>query len=307
MGRRGPSRGVDRLHGVLVVDKPAGPTSAAVVALVRRALGAASVGHTGTLDPMATGVLPLVLGEATKLAGHLLADDKEYEGELELGFQTDTLDLEGQVLHRAPVEAVREVTRAAVEAGLVTLTGELLQRPPLFSALHHEGRRLHEIARAGETVTPALRPVRVDRFTLLSFDSPRARFVVACGKGTYVRSLVRDLGERLGVGATLVALRRTRAGRFSLADAISLDEVALLAQARLVTPSDAVGQLPQVLLTAADLVHVQHGRQLFAPPGLTPGAAVRLVTEQGTLAALAEERAGRLAYLRVMTYAEPTP
>ena len=136
---------LDRLDGVLVVDKPAGMTSAHVVARVKRVLRADRVGHTGTLDPMATGVLPIVLGEATKLAGYLLADDKVYDGELELGFETDTLDVEGQVLRRSPVP---ELSLGEIEEALARLTGEIDQIPPMYSALKHEGKRLHELARS---------------------------------------------------------------------------------------------------------------------------------------------------------------
>jgi tRNA pseudouridine55 synthase len=298
------------VHGIVVVDKPAGLTSADVVAEVKRRLGADRVGHTGTLDPMATGVLPIAIGEATKLAPFLLADDKTYEGELELGVTTDTLDAEGTVTARADAS---QVTEAALRDALAAWVGEHVQVPPMFSALRQGGRRLHELARAGVEVERAARPVRIDRLELLGFapqgdptgrpaspaltdlGAPRARFAVACGKGTYVRALVRDVGAALGCGATLTALRRTRAGRFTLADAVALADAH---RARPIDLAVAVDDLPAVALDAAGMRAVRHGQPLPAPG---PGR-FRLLTPSGQLAALADVREGRLVYLRVFNY-----
>jgi len=291
------------LHGVLVIDKPRGLSSAQVVARVRRALHEKSAGHTGTLDPMATGVLPIVLGEATKIAGFLLADDKAYEGELELGVSTDTLDAEGQVLARADWQHVDE---AAVRAALAGLTGELRQVPPMHSALKQDGKRLYELARAGHEVERQARPVRIDRFELLELAPPRLRFAVDCSKGTYVRSLARDLGEALGCGATLTALRRTRSGRFSLADAVPLtDDLAAAARDRLVRPAAAIDHLPAWPISDAEAARVAQGQRLPLPPEATEGTIWRLLTPSGALAAVAEARAAgegvlKAAYLRVM-------
>jgi tRNA pseudouridine55 synthase len=282
-------------HGLLILDKPSGMTSHDVVAAVRKRLRTREVGHTGTLDPMATGVLPLVVGEATKLAPYLAADDKEYEGELELGVQTDTLDAEGEVTARAPSE---HVTADALREAFGVLTGPIQQVPPMFSALKRDGRRLHELARAGEQVALDPRPVRVDRFELVGFASPRARFVVACSKGTYVRSLVRDAGAALGCGAILTALRRTRAGRFTLADAVPLDGVE--ATTSLISLANAVAHLPGLTLTDEQLVAVSHGRPLPATSA-SPGP-LRFLTPGGDLAALVEGRDGKFVYLRVFNY-----
>jgi tRNA pseudouridine55 synthase len=286
------------LHGVLVVDKPGGMTSAHVVARVRRALGEKSIGHTGTLDPMATGVLPLVIGEGTKIAQFLLADDKQYEGELELGVVTDTLDVEGQVLARRDPAGIDE---GAVRAAMGRLTGELSQVPPAYSALKQDGVRAHERARAGLAVELAPRPVRVDRFALSDFAAPRARFVVDCSKGTYVRSLVRDLGEALGCGATLTALRRTRAGRFDLAQAISLEQVGDPAsRARVIPPAAALDHLPAWHLSATEAARVAQGQRLPLPPDSSPGQLFRMLAPGGALAALGQVGPdGRLLYLRV--------
>jgi tRNA pseudouridine55 synthase len=285
------------LHGVLVVDKPPRLTSAAVVAKVKHALGARSVGHTGTLDPMATGVLPIVLGEATKLATFLIAEDKAYDGELELGFTTDTLDADGQVTARRDPTGV---TREALEAAMATWLGEKQQIPPMYSALKQDGKRLHELARAGVEVEREPRAIRIDRFALESFTPPRARFTVECSKGTYVRSLVRDVGEALGCGATLTALRRTRSGRFTLADAVPLDR---LDPERLVAPPDAVDHLPAIRLDGDGVTRVRHGK-----PIRSEGQGMfRLLTPAGALAAVAEGDGTQLRTLRVFNYGLTAP
>jgi tRNA pseudouridine55 synthase len=286
------------LHGVLVIDKPRGLTSADVVARVKRALRSPSVGHTGTLDPLATGVLPVVVGEGTKLAPLLLADDKEYEGELELGITTDTLDGEGTVVARAPADGV---TAAAVAGALAAWVGAREQIPPAHSALRVGGRRAYELARRGDLVEIPARPIRIDRFELLGFEAPRARFRVACGKGTYVRALVRDVGAGLGCGATLTALRRTRAGSFTLADAQPLDHLDPAAPG-LIPPPRALAHLAAIDLDAAGLVAVGHGRRLPAPADATPGQMFRLLTPSGDLAAVAQVEANLLSYVRVFLY-----
>jgi tRNA pseudouridine55 synthase len=284
-------------HGVLVVDKPIGLTSADVVARVKKALGARRVGHTGTLDPMATGVLPIVLGEATKLAAYLLAEDKEYEGELLLGVTTDTLDALGRVVDERDATGVREPTLcAAIEA----LVGDIDQVPPMYSALKQGGRRLYDLARKGIDVERAPRRIRIDRFELLAFAPPRASFRVACSKGTYVRSLVRDVGEILGVGAHLSALRRTRAGAFDLGRALPLDS--LNASSPLVSPPDAVAHLPALCLATPDLARVVRGQPLPRPEGVSEEQVLRLLSSSGSLCALVQARGEKLAYLRVFNY-----
>jgi tRNA pseudouridine55 synthase len=283
------------VNGVLVVDKPPGMTSADVVARVKARLGAARVGHTGTLDPMATGVLPIAIGEGTKLAPFLLADDKEYEGELELGVTTTTLDVEGEVLSRADASAV---TEEALRAALAHWVGAREQVPPMVSALRHGGRRLYELAREGVEVERAARAIFIASFDLLGFSPPRARFRVACSKGTYVRALARDVGDALGCGAMLTALRRTRAGGFTLAHAIPLTEVAL--SSTLVPLTEAVGHLRAVSLDDQGVVMVRHGKPL--PTGEPEGRILRLLTPLGDLAAVAEARSGRLVTLRVFNY-----
>lgn len=299
------------LHGILVVDKPGGMTSADVVARVKKILGATRVGHTGTLDPMATGVLPIAVGEGTKLAPFLLAEDKAYEGELELGFTTTTLDVEGEVTGRADPSGV---TAEGLRAAMAAWVGDHAQIPPMVSALKHGGRRLYELAREGKEVERAPRAIHLKHFELLSFSAPRGRFRVACSKGTYVRSLVRDVGEALGCGATLTALRRTQAGRFGLDMAIPLDAVRLGAIA-LVDPATALGHLPEVRLDAAGVRIVVCGKPMDAPSGWAEGQLARLLGPGGALVGVAEVKAEgptetgtrRLRSLRVFNYGLTSP
>jgi tRNA pseudouridine55 synthase len=288
------------LHGVVVVDKPGGMTSADVVARVKRALGAGRVGHTGTLDPMATGVLPVAVGEGTKLAPFLLAEDKEYEGELLLGLTTGTLDIEGAVTARRDPAGVTEHALAAAVAAWV---GPREQIPPMVSALRQGGKRLYDLARQGIEVERAPRAIVVARFALTAVELPKARFVVACSKGTYVRSLVRDVGEAVGCGATLTALRRTRVGRFTLDDALPLAGVTPeIAARKLVLPDAAVAHLLTLVVDEAGERTVKFGQPLAAPAEAGEGTVVRILTAQGALAAVAQAAGGRLSYLRVFNY-----
>ena len=291
------------MNGVLVIDKPAGRSSAAVVARVKRALGARRVGHAGTLDPMATGVLVVCVGEGTKIAGYLLADDKEYEAEVELGVETDTLDADGAVTRRAPVR----VQRARLEQALGALAARREQVPPMYSALKQGGRRLYALARAGVEVPRPPRPITIHALELLAFAPPRLRLRVACSKGTYVRALARDLGAELGCGAYLAALRRTRSGRFDLSAALALDALdPAAAAARLIDPADALDHLPAVAVPAARVAAVGNGQPLpwsdLAPGQPPPSEEFRLLTPEGRLLALARVEGGRARYLRVFTY-----
>jgi tRNA pseudouridine55 synthase len=279
------------LDGVLIVDKPAGMTSAHVVARVKRVLGARRVGHTGTLDPMATGVLPVCLGEATKIAGYLLAEDKAYEAELLLGVETDTLDAEGAVTARDP-DGAAAVTEAAVRSVLAGFVGPSVQVPPMFSALKHQGKRLHELARAGESVERQPRAIVIHELTVRELALPRVRFFVHCSKGTYVRSLVADVGRALGCGAHLTALRRTRSGSFGLDRAVDLAELGPeIAPRALITPADALAHVPALTLPPGRERDVASGKPLpwtvfglDAPP-LADGP-MRLVDTGGRLLAL---------------------
>ena len=268
------------VDGLLLADKGPGVTSFHVVAHVRRVLRVAKVGHGGTLDPMATGILPLLLGDATKLTPYLLGQDKEYVATVRLGLATDTLDATGRVTAERPVPPL---TPAAVEAVLARFVGELDQVPPMFSALHVGGRRLHELARAGIEVERAPRRVRIDALELRDFCPPDLTLRVACGSGTYVRSLAADLGEALGTCARLEALVRTRLGRFRLEEAlpwrrlVEADPGALRAAVR--PAADAVGHLPAVLVDEAGARRLQDGQAVAWAAAGEPGASAPPGTE----------------------------
>jgi tRNA pseudouridine55 synthase len=205
------------IHGFVIIDKPAGITSHGVVAQLRRVVRQKRVGHAGTLDPAATGVLVTALGNATRLIEYVQdATSKRYLAEVRLGVTTSTDDAEGETLGTSPVPPLDE---AAIEQVLSAFRGPIEQVPPMYSALHHEGRRLHELAREGITVERAARPVTIERLELLAHTHDTLTLDVLCSKGTYIRSLARDLGTALGCGAHLASLCRTAVGEFTLADA----------------------------------------------------------------------------------------
>jgi tRNA pseudouridine55 synthase len=278
--------------GVLPVDKPEGPTSHDVVARVRRTLGERRIGHTGTLDPFASGLLVLCLGPATRLSEYLTGMDKRYEAVVRLGQRTLTHDTESPVLEED--DAWRGLDRARVEHALGPLRGTIRQRPPAFSAKKVGGEPAHRKARRGETVDLAEVEVEVSALELLDLELPLARLCVVCSSGTYVRALARDLGEALGVGAHLVELRRTRVGRFRVEDAAqpgSLEDAdALLA--KLLDPAAAVAHLPSVSIARPDAVRMAQG-QTVAAPGFEADGPVAVLAE-GTLVAVATAGDGRL-------------
>ena len=281
-------RRASRRDGVLVVDKPAGPTSHDIVDRARRVLHERRIGHTGTLDPFATGVLALCVGKATRLARFLAEGEKEYQASVRLGFATTTDDLGGRPLGEPRPVAV---SRATLDAALAGLVGEFDQVPPAFSAKHVGGRRLYELARRGETVPLAAIRVVLHAIEVASFAGERLELVVRCSPGTYVRALARDLGERLGTGGHLTGLRRTRSGEFSLAEAVTVEDLDAGA-VRLVPLAELLPRLPAVRLPAASLELVRHGRVLGpeALAGAFPEPAVervRLLDEAGRLVALA--------------------
>jgi len=249
------------LHGILVVDKPQGWTSHDVVARVRRIAGQRQVGHGGTLDPLATGVLPLGLGMATRLLEYLAKGGKTYEATVRLGAATNTYDAEGEVTVEAPWQHVGE---AALREALLAFTGTIQQRPPAFSAIKRDGRPLYALARRGEAVQAPLRAVTISAIVLLRFAPPEIDLHVTCGSGTYIRSLAHDLGLALGSAAHLTALRRTSSGGLSLAEAVTLADLErggrALLEARLLPPDRAAQGLPAVVLDEADVAAVRHGR-----------------------------------------------
>ncbi len=292
------------MDGLLVIDKHSGPTSFDVVRRVRALTGARKAGHTGTLDPMATGVLPVALGEATKLAGLLSDFEKSYDAVVRLGLQTSTLDITGTVLRTAPVPPLSE---ARLEAALERFRGSFLQTPPMVSAVKVAGRRLHELARAGQEVERSARPVTVHALLLRDFSATDVTLSVRCSKGFFVRVLAEELGQALGCGGCLKALRRTASGPFGLEGALSLERLQALVQdgegpqaiqARLVSPADMLPALPVFQVSAADAAKVAHGLPL--PVHLESRGRLRVVGPDGTLLAVAEVRGGRLVYVRVL-------
>lgn len=289
------------MDGVLVVDKPKGPTSFDVVSRVRRALQVRRAGHTGTLDPMATGVLPICLGEATKVAQFITEGDKAYEAVVKLGVETDTLDAEGQVTATHPVPPL---DRAALEQALGGFRGTFAQTPPMYSAVKVGGKRLYELARAGEEVERQARQVTVHALELLDFSADEVRLTVDATKGFFVRVLAQDLGKALGCGAHLKALRRTRSGPFTLDQAVPLEVVEAQGAAiapRLVPVERALLGMDAVLLTAADAKKVRHGGavEVARPDGL-----VRVLGPGDELLAIAQVERGRLRYRRVLARQE---
>ena len=292
------------LDGILVVAKPAGPTSHDIVALVRRLAATKRVGHGGTLDPFASGVLPVFLGHATRVVEYHLGDRKEYRATICFGASSTTDDLEGEL---TPADGPAP-ERETVEAALPGLTGAISQRPPAFSAVKVAGRRAYAMARAGETVVLAERSVTIHALELVSWDAtdperPVAVVDVTCSAGTYVRALARDLGERLGSAAYLGALTRTASGPFTLEAALSLDVIRAAAAedpsglTPLLRPiDDGLDAFPVVTLTADEVSAIARGQ--FVRPGAgLPGPAdhYRLRDEAGSLVAIATATGGRLA------------
>ena len=252
-------------EGLLLVDKPAGITSHDVVDAVRRGLGTRKVGHAGTLDPMATGLLLVGVGRATRLLRFLSGLDKAYEGTGRLGIETDTLDAEGTVVRTSQVA----VDRRALEAAMRGLVGQTEQRPPAYSAVKVGGRVLHRAARAGQAIEALPRTVRVDAFDLLRFDGTDFEFRVACSSGTYVRVLVADVGAALGCGAHLTRLVRTRIGPFSLSDAAPVG-----ALGRPLPIEAAVRHLPSIRLESHDEARAASNGRPLGPAGLRGPYAV---------------------------------
>jgi tRNA pseudouridine55 synthase len=275
--------------GLLNLDKPAGLTSRAVVDRVAGALPGTKVGHAGTLDPLATGVLVVCIGAATRLIEFVQRMPKTYRTVVRLGARSDTLDADGLVTE---VVDPRRPDEAEVRAALARQVGTIEQRPPEFSALKVRGRRAYDLARAGRAVDLAPRLVTIERIDLLGYEWPRLELEIACGSGTYIRSIARDLGEALGCGGLVEVLTRTRIGPFTRAEAI--DPETLTAESipgRLHPALDALADLPRVGLSAEQVAAVAQGKAL-AVAEVAPGAAVTgelaLIGPDGTLVALAE-------------------
>jgi tRNA pseudouridine55 synthase len=280
--------------GALVVDKPPHVTSHDVVAAIRRQTGGAKIGHTGTLDPFATGVLPLVIGKATRLAQYLTAGEKTYVAEIRLGRTTDTYDVTGRVVREAAPD-VPQPDAPAVEAALVAFRGTWHQTPPAFSAKHSDGGRAYEQARRGIAVDLPPVEVTVSGLDLLAVEPGLIRVRLVCSAGFYVRAFAHALGERLGPGACLEGLRRTRSGGFGLESAVPLERILTEGPAAHLRPlRTLLTDWPGVEVTPEGMARVGHGREVgpahcrTRPPGSAPGGRVRLLGPDGALVALAD-------------------
>ncbi|MEO0811369.1 MAG: tRNA pseudouridine(55) synthase TruB [Myxococcota bacterium] len=286
------------MDGILVVDKPIGPTSHDVVSAVRRAIRQKKVGHTGTLDPNATGVLPLVIGQATKIARFFSGGDKGYDAVVRLGVTTTTLDAVGDVVEEKPVTVTEEQVREAVES----FQGEIEQLPPMYSAKKVDGKRLYELARKGVEVEREPKKVRIDKIEVLSYEAPDIHLVVHCSSGTYVRVIAEDIGAKLGCGGHLLSLRRTFVGPFDLEQCVALDALEddpSLAGAQLVNMADALSHLPTVSLPKDLAKMVSSGYQLTVGdlhaldlPEFSKGELVTLLHDDGHLLAVANAEVG---------------
>ncbi len=279
-----------RMDGILIINKTSGMTSHDVVAVIRKILKTKKVGHTGTLDPDATGVLVACVGKATKLSRFFMATRKEYIAEMVLGVRTDSQDSSGSILSEITEFTV---TLEQVQDALKKLTGEISQIPPMVSAVRHKGKKLYELARKGKEVEREPRKVTVYSLELLEFAFPRIMFKVECSKGTYIRTLCSDIGDLLGCGAHQASLMRTRTGPFAIENAVTLEELKLLAEPaeKIIPSAKALSFLPEVkvkkwfrkfvsknaVLTEADIIE---------KPELSEDEAVRIVDPDGLLLAI---------------------
>jgi tRNA pseudouridine55 synthase len=312
MGRR--KKG-DPVSGWICLDKPLDLTSTDAVSRVRRAFNAQKAGHAGTLDPLASGILPIALGEATKTVPYLMEADKTYRFTIAWGETTASFDREGAVTARSDVRP----TEAAIRAALPAFVGEIQQVPPMFSAIKVDGERAYDLAREGIEVELKARTVRVDRCELVEVTADHDTLEVDCGKGTYIRAIVRDLAEMLGACGHVSALRRTRVGRFSLDNAITLENLQEMAHrgagSEAILPVEtALDDIPVLAITNEDVFKLKQGRPIVLVPRQVEALKARLVPKiiggedasrtvsamsEGKVVALCELRAGRLNPTRV--------
>jgi len=284
----------ERMHeeenGIIVVDKPPGMTSARVVAEVKRRMGAAKVGHAGTLDPFATGLLVCLINRATRLARYLVDGWKTYEAHMRLGVETDTQDFTGKEVAVCPVTAV---TDEAIHEAAERFVGVIDQAPPVYSALKHRGRPLYDLARKGQPVQKPPRRIHIDRLDVLDIHRPQVAFRVTCSAGTYVRTLAADMGRALGCGAHLTALRRTASSGFTLADAVTL-EALKPGTGTLVPMAQALGAFPSLVADDLMILDIRHGRPIAKTRVVGESAALgrvyRVVDHRQQLLAVLENR-----------------
>ena len=286
------------VDGVILLDKPSGVPSNAALQRVKRLLCAQKAGHVGTLDPMASGLLPICLGEATKFSGYMLAADKGYVADVLLGVTSDTGDAEGQITSRAPVI----VSQSGLESALEQFRGDILQTPPIYSAIKRNGKPLYAYARAGETVEIQPRPVTIRSIRLLEFQPPLFRLAVRCSKGTYIRVLAEDIGRALGCGGMLKALRRDGVGDYDLSASVTMDALELQTVAQrmgCLRPVDGlVSVLPVITLDSTDTRLIATGRRVQVS---NPAGLYRIYGLESQFIGLGEVLAGQLLPKRLMS------
>lgn len=291
-----PRREPGRLHGYLVIDKPAGWTSHDVVARVRRITGEQKVGHAGTLDPAATGVLPIAIGQATRSLEFLAGSSKTYLAEITYGVRTDSYDSDGVVQTVGPLAGIDP---SSLTNALRAITGKQLQVPPMFSAIKVGGRRLYDLARLGTTVERAPRQIEIHEICQVGWEPPLLTLCIDCSKGTYVRSIAHDLGERAGCGAHLSNLVRLRTGPFTLADAWTIDELTQLDLAEIwesvaVHPDVALHDMPGIVLDGAAATDWRYGRSV--PASDLPDAWARVYDGAGNWLGIANADAATVTW-----------
>ena len=293
-----------QISGIIVLDKAQGETSNGALQQVKRLLNAAKAGHTGSLDPLATGVLPLCFGEATKVSQYLLDSDKVYSAKVKFGVKTDTGDSEGQVVSTASTD---DLSPARLEHALQDFRGDIEQVPSMYSAIKHEGVPLYKLARQGKSVERKKRVVTISRLDLMGYADGEAELEIHCTKGTYIRTLADDLGDRLGVGGHVIALKRLKAGPFTLEQSVTYGHLAAQYESggsealdSFLIPADvAVGELPAVVLPPATAFYVKQGQPVIIRHLPTSGM-VRLYEEQNFIGIGVILADGRVAPKRLM-------
>ncbi|MDP1658964.1 MAG: tRNA pseudouridine(55) synthase TruB [Methylotenera sp.] len=288
------------INGVLLLDKPLGFSSNQALQKVKWLYQAAKAGHTGTLDPLATGLLPLCFGEATKFAHYLTDADKTYFATLKLGVTTNTGDAEGEVLSTQPVN----VSQAQFAEVCRQFVGKISQIPPMYSALKHEGKALYEYARAGVEIERKERFITIHSITLNSFKQDVASITVTCTKGTYIRTLAEDIGQKLGCGAHLIGLRRTATANYQIAQSITLEQFEAMSEAQriaaLLPPDSAVLNLPAMTLDEDSTFYLQRGQAVWQS-GVIPKGLIRLYSENQVFLGLGEQQSdGKIAPKRLI-------
>jgi tRNA pseudouridine55 synthase len=286
------------MNGVININKPSGMTSHDVVQQARRVLGEKRIGHTGTLDPLATGVLVLCIGAATRIARYLEAGEKEYAAVMRLGITTDTLDAEGRVLEKRVYAAP---SREALAAAMRKFSGAIMQSPPAYSAVKISGVPSYKLARQGKTEPNKARPVTVHEIRMTAYEDPFVSLAVRCSKGVYIRSLCADIGDAVGAGSHVTSLQRTRSGRFTIAESVTLEELAEMSTAgtldkAVTTVDEALAGFPAVSVEDAEAGRVSHGNRIACPAACAnrDGALVRLRNQAGRLLAVARVNDGFL-------------